>query len=70
MMLENFSSKPNSSFAGISRCVHSAHIGRLDLYRTSGHYPYYEESQFPGAFTKPIAGECCSVCEIYCDGPT
>jgi threonyl-tRNA synthetase len=27
--------------------VVSPHIGRLDLYRTSGHYPYYQESQFP-----------------------
>lgn len=27
--------------------VYSPHIGRLDLYRTSGHYPYYKESQFP-----------------------
>ncbi|MCY4205015.1 MAG: threonine--tRNA ligase [Bacteroidetes bacterium] len=23
------------------------HIGHLDLYKTSGHYPYYSESQFP-----------------------
>ena len=23
------------------------HIGKLDLYRTSGHYPYYQESQYP-----------------------
>ena len=27
--------------------VYTPHIGRLDLYRTSGHYPYYKESQFP-----------------------
>jgi len=27
--------------------VYTPHIGRLDLYRTSGHYPYYEDSQFP-----------------------
>ncbi len=27
--------------------VITPHIGRLDLYRTSGHYPYYKESQFP-----------------------
>jgi threonyl-tRNA synthetase len=27
--------------------VMTPHIGRLDLYRTSGHYPYYEDSQFP-----------------------
>lgn len=27
--------------------VITPHIGKLDLYRTSGHYPYYEDSQFP-----------------------
>ncbi|MFO8098269.1 MAG: threonine--tRNA ligase [Salinibacter sp.] len=27
--------------------VVTPHIGRLDLYRTSGHYPYYKEDQFP-----------------------
>jgi len=27
--------------------VATPHIGRLGLYRTSGHYPYYKESQFP-----------------------
>ena len=27
--------------------VFTPNIGKLDLYRTSGHYPYYEESQFP-----------------------
>jgi threonyl-tRNA synthetase len=27
--------------------VYSPHIGNLDLYRTSGHYPYYQDSQFP-----------------------
>ncbi len=27
--------------------VFTPHIGRLELYRTSGHYPYYSESQFP-----------------------
>ena len=27
--------------------VITPHIGRLELYRTSGHYPYYKESQFP-----------------------
>ena len=27
--------------------VVTPHIGRLELYRTSGHYPYYKESQFP-----------------------
>ena len=27
--------------------VYTPHIGKLDLYRTSGHYPYYKDSQFP-----------------------
>lgn len=27
--------------------VFTPHIGRLDLYRTSGHFPYYKDSQFP-----------------------
>ena len=27
--------------------VMTPHVGRLELYRTSGHYPYYSDSQFP-----------------------
>jgi threonyl-tRNA synthetase len=27
--------------------VFTPHIGKLSLYRTSGHYPYYRDSQFP-----------------------
>ncbi len=27
--------------------VNTPHIGKLNLYRTSGHYPYYADSQFP-----------------------
>ena len=27
--------------------VYTPHIGRLELYRTSGHFPYYRESQYP-----------------------
>ncbi|MCH8148119.1 MAG: threonine--tRNA ligase [Planctomycetes bacterium] len=30
--------------------VVTPHIGQLGLYRTSGHYPYYEDSQFPAMF--------------------
>jgi len=30
--------------------VYSPHIGRVDLYETSGHFPYYRESQFPPMF--------------------
>ena len=32
--------------------VVTPHIGRLDLFRTSGHYPYYAESQFPPMFER------------------
>ncbi len=27
--------------------VYTPHIGKLDLFRTSGHFPYYQESQYP-----------------------
>ena len=27
--------------------VYTPHIGKVDLYKVSGHYPYYAESQFP-----------------------
>ena len=27
--------------------VYTPHIGRVELYETSGHYPYYADSQFP-----------------------
>src|SRR5689334_22154497 len=27
--------------------VYTPHIGKLELYETSGHYPYYKDSQFP-----------------------
>jgi len=43
--LENFL-KQEQLKAGYEPVV-TPHIGRLDLYRTSGHYPYYKESQFP-----------------------
>ena len=27
--------------------VYTPHIGKVELYKTSGHYPYYRDSQFP-----------------------
>ena len=33
--------------------VYTPHIGRLDLYRTSGHFPYYRDSQYPPMFAHP-----------------
>ncbi len=57
--------------------VMTPHIGRLDLYRTSGHYPYYRESQFPamllddeedadGYLLKPM--NCPHHIQIYAEG--
>ena len=52
--------------------VITPHIGRLDLYRTSGHYPYYSESQFPamtvdsdGYLLRPM--NCPHHIQIYAD---
>lgn len=36
--------------------VYTPHIGRLELYRTSGHFPYYRDSQFPPMYFRPAAG--------------
>ena len=33
--------------------VYTPHIGRLELYRTSGHFPYYRDAQFPPMFGHP-----------------
>ena len=35
--------------------VYTPHIGSLNLYRTSGHFPYYAESQFPPMYMNPLA---------------
>jgi threonyl-tRNA synthetase len=37
--------------------VYSPHIGRLELYRTSGHFPYYRDAQYPPLFLHPL-GQC------------
>jgi threonyl-tRNA synthetase len=36
--------------------VYTPHIGRLELYRTSGHFPYYRDAQFPPMYARPAAG--------------
>ncbi|MEI7685575.1 MAG: threonine--tRNA ligase [Planctomycetota bacterium] len=36
--------------------VYTPHIGRLELYRTSGHFPYYRDAQFPPMYEKPVSG--------------
>lgn len=35
--------------------VYTPHIGRLELYRTSGHFPYYREAQFPPLYETDTA---------------
>jgi threonyl-tRNA synthetase len=37
--------------------VVTPHVGRLELYETSGHYPYYQESQFPPMIEDEETGE-------------
>jgi threonyl-tRNA synthetase len=34
--------------------VYTPHIGRLELYRTSGHFPYYRDAQYPPLFLHPL----------------
>jgi threonyl-tRNA synthetase len=33
--------------------VYTPHIGRLELYRTSGHFPYYRDAQYPPMYAHP-----------------
>jgi threonyl-tRNA synthetase len=40
--------------------VFTPHIGSLELYKTSGHYPYYKESQFPPIVERDTLDELCS----------
>jgi threonyl-tRNA synthetase len=48
--------------------VFTPHIGKLDLYRTSGHYPYYQDSQYPPLIDpdqlNKLANEGCSCSEL------
>jgi threonyl-tRNA synthetase len=34
--------------------VYTPHIGRIQMYQTSGHFPYYMESQFPPFYLDPF----------------
>jgi threonyl-tRNA synthetase len=48
--------------------VYTPHIGKLDLFRTSGHFPYYRESQYPPIINREcldaLAEEGCSCAEL------
>ena len=48
--------------------IHTPHIGKLDLYKTSGHFPYYQESQYPPIVKRDtlrrLSDEECSCSEL------
>jgi threonyl-tRNA synthetase len=48
--------------------VFTPHIGRLDLFRASGHFPYYRESQYPPMIDheqmKELAGSNCGCADL------
>ena len=48
--------------------VYTPHIGKLDLYKTSGHFPYYKESQVPAIVEADslakLSAEGCSCAEL------
>ena len=48
--------------------VYTPHIGKLDLYRTSGHFPYYQDSQYPPIIHREcldeLAKEGCTCSEL------
>jgi len=48
--------------------VFTPHIGKLGLYRTSGHFPYYKESQYPPIVEREtldqLASEGCSCADL------
>lgn len=48
--------------------VFTPHIGKLELYKTSGHFPYYKDSQFPPIverdFLERLKGEGCTCAEL------
>ena len=48
--------------------VFTPHIAKLDLFRTSGHYPYYQDSQYPPLIDpdqlKKLSDESCSCSKL------
>ena len=48
--------------------VFTPHIGKLDLYKTSGHFPYYQDSQYPALVSREnlakLATEGCTCGEL------
>ena len=48
--------------------VCTPHVGKLDLFRTSGHFPYYQDSQYPPIIRRDcleeLASEGCTCAEL------
>ncbi|MDB2686806.1 threonine--tRNA ligase, partial [Mariniblastus sp.] len=48
--------------------VFTPHVGKLELYKTSGHFPYYQESQYPALVDrdhlKKLSDEGCSCSDL------
>ncbi len=48
--------------------IYTPHVGKLELYRTSGHFPYYQESQYPPLINsdhlKLLADDGCTCAEL------
>ncbi|MEL7498931.1 MAG: threonine--tRNA ligase [Planctomycetota bacterium] len=48
--------------------VFTPHIGKLDLYKTSGHFPYYQESQYPALvdrdYQQKLSDDGCSCSDL------
>ena len=48
--------------------VFTPHIGRLELYKTSGHFPYYQDSQYPPLISRDqlthLATEGCTCAQL------
>ena len=64
--LQNFIAEELSK-QGYSQ-VFTPHVGKLDLFRTSGHFPYYQDSQYPPIVERDqlnaLADEGCSCAEL------
>ncbi len=65
-ILQDFISK-HLTEQGYSQ-VFTPHVGKLELYKTSGHFPYYQDSQYPPLVHKDylakLADEGCSCSEL------
>jgi threonyl-tRNA synthetase len=48
--------------------VYTPHIGNLNLYRTSGHFPYYADAQYPALFMNPLSQTVDTWCSLIDKG--